>query len=71
MKDAFLLVYRNIRERKTRSILTMLGIVVARPLGPALQAHVTTQADVGDLRIVSVTREDKGGLVVHHVRTAG
>jgi len=28
MKDAFLLVYRNIRERKTRSILTMLGIVV-------------------------------------------
>ena len=28
MKDAFLLVYRNIRERKTRSILTMLGVVV-------------------------------------------
>ncbi len=28
MKDAFLLVYRNIKERKTRSILTMLGIVV-------------------------------------------
>ena len=28
MKDAFLLVYRNIRERKTRSILTMLGITV-------------------------------------------
>ena len=28
MKDTFLLVYRNIRERKTRSALTMLGIVV-------------------------------------------
>ena len=28
MRDAFLLVYRNIKERKTRSILTMLGIVV-------------------------------------------
>lgn len=28
MKDAFMLVYRNIRERKTRSILTMLGITV-------------------------------------------
>ncbi|MEA2032088.1 MAG: ABC transporter permease [Euryarchaeota archaeon] len=28
MKDAFLLVYRNIKERKTRSILTMLGIIV-------------------------------------------
>lgn len=28
MKDAFLLVYRNMKERKTRSALTMLGIVV-------------------------------------------
>ena len=49
----------------------MLGIVAARPLGPALQAHVTTQADVGDLRIVGVTREEKGSVVVHHVRTEG
>ncbi len=49
----------------------MLGIVVARPLGPALQAHVTTQADVGDLALVGVTREEKGGVVVHHVRTEG
>ena len=48
-----------------------VGIVLAQPLGPILQARVTTQAQVGDLRIVSVTREDKGGLVVHHVRTAG
>jgi len=28
MKDSFLLVYRNMKERKTRSILTMLGITV-------------------------------------------
>ncbi|HUX77015.1 MAG TPA: DUF6391 domain-containing protein [Anaerolineae bacterium] len=48
-----------------------LGIVLAQPLGIALQAHVTTQADVGDLRIVSVTQERKAGVLVHHVRTEG
>jgi hypothetical protein len=48
-----------------------LGIVLARPLGSAVQAHVTTQADVGDMRIVGVTREIKAGIVVHHVRTEG
>jgi len=48
-----------------------LGIVLARPLGTALQARVTTQADVGDLRIVGVTREEKGVAIVHHVRTEG
>jgi hypothetical protein len=48
-----------------------LGIIMAQPLGAALQAHVTTQADVGDLRIVNVTRERKGGVLVHHVRTEG
>lgn len=48
-----------------------VGIMLAQPLGPIIQARVTTQADVGDLRIVSVTREDKAGLVVHHVHTAG
>jgi len=47
----------------------MLGIVAARPLGTALQAHVTTRSDVGDLRIVDVTREERAGVVVHHVRT--
>ena len=46
-----------------------LGIILARPLGPAFQAYVTTQADVGDLRIISVTQEKKAGITVHHVRT--
>ena len=49
--------------------VAMLGIILAQPLGTALQAHVTTQADVGDLHIVSVTRERKTGILVHHVRT--
>ncbi|HET89738.1 MAG TPA: hypothetical protein ENN99_03225 [Chloroflexi bacterium] len=48
-----------------------LGIILAQPLGPIFQARVTTQADVGDLRIVSVTQENKAGLTIHHVRTEG
>jgi hypothetical protein len=49
----------------------ILGIILAQPLGTALQAHVTTQADVGDLRIVGITRERRTGILVHHVRTEG
>jgi hypothetical protein len=49
----------------------MLGIVLAQPLGTALQTHVTTQANVGDLRIAGVTREKRTGILVHHVRTEG
>jgi hypothetical protein len=47
------------------------GIMLAQPLGPLLQAYVTTQPDVGDLRIVDVTRERRAGVLVHHVRTGG
>jgi hypothetical protein len=48
-----------------------LGIVLAQPLGTILQAQVTTQADVGDLHIVDITREIKVGIIVHHVHTEG
>ncbi|MCP4538036.1 MAG: hypothetical protein GY832_12910 [Chloroflexi bacterium] len=48
-----------------------MGIIVAKPLGPTIQARVTTQANVGDMRIVGVTRETKAGIIVHHVRTEG
>ena len=46
-----------------------MGIILARPLGPIVQARVTTQADVGNIRIVDVTRERKASIIVHHVRT--
>ncbi len=48
-----------------------LGIILAQPLGTALQIHVTTQADVGSLHIIGITRERKAGITVHHVRTEG
>jgi len=48
-----------------------LGLILAKPLGAIFQARVTTQADVGSLRIVGVTQEKRAGVLVHHVRTEG
>lgn len=46
------------------------ALIVAQPLGQALQLNLTTEANVGDLRIVSITRRCQGKLVLHTIRTA-
>jgi hypothetical protein len=70
---------RNRRERLLDRLARLpiacatatLGIILSRPLGAALQAHVTTKADVGDLRVDGVTRNERAGTAVHFVRTEG
>ncbi len=47
----------------------ILGLVLARPLGTLFQTHVTTDADVGGLRIAGITRETRLGIVGHRVHT--
>ncbi len=44
----------------------LAGVLIARPLGPKLQQRVTTEANVGDLRIVDILRVRQG---VHRVVT--
>jgi hypothetical protein len=60
-------------ERLTRLPLVIaiatLGVILAQPLGTMFQARVTTQATTGLLRIAGVTREEKGSIIVHHIRT--
>lgn len=51
------------------SLVTM-ALVVAQPLGPALQKRVTTDAAIGDLRIVEVKRTIQGGVTMHRIVTA-
>jgi hypothetical protein len=46
-----------------------LGVILSRPLGTAFQAHVTTEADVGGLCIMGVTRGERAGTTVHFVQT--
>jgi hypothetical protein len=48
-----------------------LGVILSRPLGTAFQAHVTTEADVGDLSIAGVTRSKRAGTAIHFVQTEG
>lgn len=48
-----------------------LGAILSRPLGAALQAQVTTKADVGELRIEGVVKNERAGTMVHLVRTEG
>lgn len=47
----------------------VVGVLLAQPLGPILQARVTTEANVGDLRVMGATRQERASVVVHFVRT--
>jgi len=43
-----------------------LGFALARPLGPALQQNITTEARLGDLQIIEIRRVRQG---VHRIIT--
>lgn len=47
----------------------LLGFVLSQPLGPVLQAKVTTEADLGDLQIEDIMPVRKRGVAVHRVIT--
>ena len=48
-------------------LFAVVGYALSQPLGPWLQANVTTEADMGDLRVLEVVPVRKG---VHRVMTA-
>lgn len=48
----------------------VLGFVLSQPLGPILQAKVTTEADLGDLQIEDILPVRKRGVAVHRVITS-
>ncbi len=45
------------------------GVALSRPLGPMLQAWITTEAEPGDLQVVEVRRSWRGRLTAHRVIT--
>ena len=47
----------------------LLGLAISRPLGPVLQQKVTTDADVGSLRVVEVRASMGGPVPTHRVLT--
>jgi hypothetical protein len=52
-------------------LVTTLGFILGQRLGLALQASLTTDPRVGNLRVVAVVREERGPMVIHHVYTEG
>ncbi|MGD8555352.1 MAG: DUF6391 domain-containing protein [Anaerolineales bacterium] len=51
-------------------LLTVLALIVAQPLGNALQQHVTTQPDLASLDLVSVRRLSRSRSTVHRILTS-
>lgn len=41
-------------------MFAVFGYVLSKPLGPWMQRHVTTEADLGDLQLLDVVRVRKG-----------
>lgn len=52
-------------------LASSVALVAAQPIGQRLQKEVTTDAEIGDLHIVSIVRRNQGRLVFHTVKTAG
>ncbi len=49
--------------------LAAAGAVLSRPLGPVIQQKITTDANVGDLKVVEVRQSLRGSLTAHRVIT--
>jgi hypothetical protein len=50
-------------------MLVTVGMVLAQPLGPMLQAQFTTDGDIGELQVTEITRFEREGTPVHRVKT--
>ena len=50
-------------------MFAFVGAVVSRPLGPVLQQKITTDANLGSLRVLSTEPAMSGRMQAHRVRT--
>ena len=51
-------------------LLSMLGIILAQPLGIKLQQRVTTQPNLGSMKVLSIRPLSRGRTTTHRVVTA-
>ena len=47
----------------------LVGFAISQPLGPVIQAKITTDADMGDLQVVDVRPTMRGRVTAHRVIT--
>jgi hypothetical protein len=50
-------------------LLVTLAMIMAQPLGPAMQARYTTQAELGSLQVSQILRYQRGETPLHRVST--
>lgn len=49
-------------------MLATLGIIVSQPLGPFLQANVTTDPDIGNIRVKEIVISKRGAVKAHRFK---
>lgn len=49
--------------------LAVAGAALSRPLGPVIQQKITTDAEVGEMRLVEVHQSLRGSVTAHRVIT--
>ena len=60
---------RNLERLPLLISLVTVGIIVAQPLGPLLQARVTVNPNIGGLKVTEIARLQRTDAVIHRVRT--
>lgn len=50
-------------------LFAIVGVMLSRPLGPVIQAKITTDADMGGLQVIDVRQSLRGRLTAHRVMT--
>jgi hypothetical protein len=59
----------NLERLPALITLVTVGIILAQPLGPLLQARVTVEPNIGDLKVTEIARIQRTDAVIHRVRT--
>jgi hypothetical protein len=62
---------RSKLEKLPQVILAATAAVLfAQPLGALVQSRITTTSNVNGAFIAGITRQQRGGMIIHHVRVA-
>jgi hypothetical protein len=61
----------RLRRLPLAVVATLIGLLIAQPLGLALQRSITTQADPEGLRLIEVKTWRRGHTTFHRIVTAG
>lgn len=48
---------------------SVVALALSRPLGPIIQALITTSGEPGSLKVVSITKHNLNGMPAHRIKT--